>query len=129
VNFFEDPLTRTYDAIVVGSGATGGWAAKQLAEAGLEVALLEAGRDVSPREFTEHKSVFQLKYRDMYGAGEWRKRRPVQVQCYACTEYNYDWFVDDVDNHIAHLRESRSAGSACGSSAGEPCAGGARAIG
>ena len=47
--FFEDPLTRTYDAIVVGSGATGGWAAKQLAEAGLEVALLEAGRNVSPR--------------------------------------------------------------------------------
>lgn len=98
MKFFEDPLTRTYDAIVVGSGATGGWAAKQLAEAGLEVALLEAGRDVSPREFTEHKTVFQLKYRDTYGAGEWRKRRPVQVQCYACTEYNYDWFVDDVDN-------------------------------
>ncbi|MGA7315830.1 MAG: GMC family oxidoreductase, partial [Silvibacterium sp.] len=39
-----------------------------------------------------------LKYRDMAGAGEWRKRRSVQVQCYACTEYNYDWFVDDVDN-------------------------------
>lgn len=96
--FFVDPLTRTYDAIVVGSGATGGWAAKQLAEAGLEVALLEAGRDVSPREFTEHKPVFELKYRDMSGAGEWRKRRPVQIQCYACTEYNYDWFVDDVDN-------------------------------
>ncbi len=96
--FFEDPLTRTYDAIVVGSGATGGWAAKQLAEAGLEVALLEAGRNVSPREFTEHKPVFQLKYRDMAGAGDWRKRRSVQVQCYACTEYNYDWFVDDVDN-------------------------------
>jgi choline dehydrogenase-like flavoprotein len=96
--FFEDPLTRTYDAIVVGSGATGGWAAKQLAEAGLQVALLEAGRNVSPREFTEHKPVFELKYRDMSGAGEWRKRRAVQVQCYACTEYNYDWFVDDVDN-------------------------------
>ncbi len=96
--FFEDPLTRTYDAIVVGSGATGGWAAKQLAEAGLQVALLEAGRNVSPREFTEHKPVFQLKYRDMSGAGDWRKRRPVQVQCYACTEYNYDWFVDDVEN-------------------------------
>ena len=30
----EDPLQQTYDAVVVGSGATGGWAAKQLAEAG-----------------------------------------------------------------------------------------------
>jgi choline dehydrogenase-like flavoprotein len=102
VKFFsfpvEDPLTRTYDAIVVGSGATGGWAAKRLSEAGLEVAMLEAGRDVSPREFTEHKSVFELKYRNMRGAGDWRKTRPVQTQCYACTEYNYDWFVDDLEN-------------------------------
>ena len=95
---FEDPLTRTYDAIVVGSGATGGWAAKRLAEAGLEVALLEAGRNVSPREFTEHKPVFQLKHRNIAGAGDWRKTRPVQTQCYACTEYNYDWFVDDLEN-------------------------------
>jgi choline dehydrogenase-like flavoprotein len=98
VIFFDDPLTRTYDAIVVGSGATGGWAAKRLAEAGLEVALLEAGRDVSPREFTEHKPVFALPYRDVAGAGDWRKTRPVQLQCYACTEYNYDWFVDDFEN-------------------------------
>ena len=44
---FQDPLIRTYDAIVVGSGATGGWAAKRLSEAGLEVAVLEAGRNVS----------------------------------------------------------------------------------
>ena len=32
-----------FDAIVVGSGATGGWAAKELTEAGMRVALLEAG--------------------------------------------------------------------------------------
>ncbi|MGA7343210.1 MAG: GMC family oxidoreductase [Terracidiphilus sp.] len=94
----DDPLTRSYDAIVVGSGATGGWAAKRLSEAGLEVAVLEAGRDVSPKEFTEHKPAFELKYRDMAGAGAWRKTRPVQTQCYACTEYNYDWFVNDLEN-------------------------------
>ena len=34
-----------YDALVVGSGATGGWAAKQLTEAGMKVAVLEAGDD------------------------------------------------------------------------------------
>ena len=32
----QDVLQETYDAIVVGSGATGGWAAKRLSEAGLE---------------------------------------------------------------------------------------------
>lgn len=94
----EDPLTRSYDAIVVGSGATGGWAAKRLSEAGLQVALLEAGRNISPREFTEHKPVFELKHRNFSGAGDWRKTRQVQLQCYACTEYNYDWFVDDLEN-------------------------------
>ena len=94
----DDPLTRSYDAIVVGSGATGGWAAKRLSEAGLEVAVLEAGRNVSPKEFTEHKPAFELKYRNMAGAGAWRKTRPVQTQCYACTEYNYDWFVNDLEN-------------------------------
>ena len=56
---FADPLSQTYDVIVVGSGATGGWAAKRLSEAGIEVALLEAGRKVSPKEFTEHMPALQ----------------------------------------------------------------------
>ncbi len=87
---------QTYDAIVVGSGATGGWAAKRLAEAGVKVALLDAGRKVSPREFTEHLPAFALKYRNL--SPEVARRRPIQKQCYACMEYNYDWFVDDFDN-------------------------------
>ncbi len=92
----QDPLTQTYDAIVVGSGATGGWTAKRLSEAGLHVALLEAGRSVSPKEYTEHMPAFQLKYRNM--SRDIFKTRFIQKQCYACTEYNYDWFVDDVQN-------------------------------
>ena len=93
---FQDPSSETYDAIVVGSGATGGWAAKRLSEAGLKVALLEAGRNVSPTEFTEHMPAFRLKYRNM--SLDWLKSRPIQRQCYACMEYNYDWFVDDLQN-------------------------------
>lgn len=92
----QDPLQQTYDAIVVGSGATGGWAAKQLAEAGLKVALLEAGRAVSPKEFTEHMPSYKLKYRDH--SPEIVRTRPVQKQCYACMEYNYEWFVNDLEN-------------------------------
>ena len=96
VNFDTDPLTQTYDAIVVGSGATGGWAAKQLSEAGLKVALLEAGRAVSPKEFTEHMPGYKLKYRDH--SPEIVRTRPIQKQCYACMEYNYEWFVNDLEN-------------------------------
>ncbi len=92
----QDPLAQTYDAVVVGSGATGGWAAKQLAEAGLKVALLEAGRAVTPQEFTEHMPAYKLKYRDH--SPEIARTRPVQKQCYACMEYNYEWFVNDLEN-------------------------------
>ena len=41
---------KTYDAIVIGSGATGGWAAKQLCEGGMEVLMLDAGRMIDPVE-------------------------------------------------------------------------------
>lgn len=92
----QDPLAETYDAVVVGSGATGGWAAKQLAEAGLKIALLEAGRAISPTEFTEHMPAYKLKYRDH--SPEIARTRPVQKQCYACMEYNYEWFVNDLEN-------------------------------
>ncbi|MBV8515481.1 MAG: GMC family oxidoreductase, partial [Acidobacteria bacterium] len=95
-NFADDPLTKTYDAIVVGSGATGGWAAKQLSEAGLKVSLLEAGRAVTPAEFTEHTPAYKLKYRDH--DPEIARTRPIQKQCYACMEYNYTWFVNDLEN-------------------------------
>ena len=39
-------INQDFDAIVVGSGITGGWAAKELTEKGLKVLVLERGRDV-----------------------------------------------------------------------------------
>lgn len=86
---------HAYDVIVVGSGASGGWACKRLAEAGLKVALLEAGKPQSDGNFTEHKPAFELKYRDC--APEiLRKTRPIQSK-FACSEYNADWFVNDLE--------------------------------
>ncbi len=87
---------KIYDALVVGSGASGGWACKRLSEAGLKVALVDAGRQQSDRNFSEHMPKFQLKYRDM-APEVIRRTRPVQKDCYACMEYNYDWFCDDLD--------------------------------
>lgn len=51
------PQTESYDAIVVGSGITGGWAAKELTEEGLDTLVLERGRHVEHGEdyVTEHK--------------------------------------------------------------------------
>ncbi len=87
---------ENYDVIVVGSGASGGWAAKKLSESGLKVALVDAGHQQSDASFTEHEPAFKLKYRD--AAPELiRKTRPVQKDCYACMEYNYDWFCNDID--------------------------------
>ena len=90
-----DSSARTFDVIVVGSGASGGWAAKRLAEAGVQVALVDCGRPHGDETFSEHTSSFSLKYRDR--APETIKRtRPVQKDCYACMEYNYDWFANDL---------------------------------
>lgn len=91
------PRREIFDAIVVGSGATGGWAAKELTEAGMRVAVLEAGRNLVPEEdFTEHVLPYQVKYRGY--SPEMRRTRPIQSNFYACMEYNYDWFVNDLEN-------------------------------
>lgn len=90
-------LSKTvFDALVVGSGASGGWACKRLAEAGLKVALLDAGPPQSDKNFTEHMPAFQLKYRNL-APEVVRRTRPIQSQCYACTEYNYEWYCNDLD--------------------------------
>ncbi len=85
-----------YDVIVVGSGASGGWACKRLAEAGLKVALLEAGKPQSDTNFTEHKPAFELKYRNR-ATETLRKTRPVQSIFDVCNEYTKDWFVNDLE--------------------------------
>jgi choline dehydrogenase-like flavoprotein len=86
-----------FDAIVVGSGSTGGWAAKELTEAGLKVALLEAGPDLDPkREFNEHLASYEIKYRGQ--SPEIRSTRPIQSRNYACMEYNWKWYVNDYEN-------------------------------
>ncbi len=90
------PSTPQFDVIVVGSGASGGWAAKRLAEAGVKVALVDCGRPQRDEAFTEHVPSFELKYRDQANE-RIRRTRPVQKDCYACMEYNYHWFANDLE--------------------------------
>jgi choline dehydrogenase-like flavoprotein len=90
-----------YDAIIVGSGASGGWAAKVLSESGAHVLVLDCGRAQSDENFTEHIPVHRLPYRNLKFREAVspiiRQTRPVQGQCYACTEWNYEWFANDHD--------------------------------
>ncbi len=96
----------TYDAVIVGSGATGGVAAWQLAEAGLKVCVLEAGPKITDADFSEHVMPYDLKYRgnsSRYVGGipkspELMRNRPIQGLVYACRESNYEWFADDIRN-------------------------------
>lgn len=94
-------MAAKYDVIVVGSGASGGWAAKVLAESGLQVLVLDCGRAQTDADFREHEPVFRLKYRNVKFREAVspiiRQTRPVQGLCYACTEWNYQWFANDHD--------------------------------
>ena len=93
-------MVKVYDAIVVGSGATGGWAAKVMTEAGMDVLLLEAGRAFDEdKDYREHTLPHDLPLRGRDDPrNELLARRPRQLYCYACTEVNADFFIDDVDN-------------------------------
>lgn len=88
-----------HDAIIVGSGASGGWVAKELTEQGLRVLMLEAGPPRIPtRDFTEHVWPYQLKFRGLGDRKALLEKQPVQRLCYACDEYGHQFFVNDHEN-------------------------------
>jgi choline dehydrogenase-like flavoprotein len=92
-------LSHTYDAIVIGSGISGGWAAKELCEKGLKTLLLERGKDVvhlkdyptatkAPWEFPHH---LKMSHAD-------KTENPVVSRCYAYNESTEHFFVKDNDH-------------------------------
>jgi choline dehydrogenase-like flavoprotein len=91
--------TITYDAIVVGSGMTGGWAAKELTEKGLKTLVLEAGRPIVPeQDYVEHVPPWEMKFR---GLGDRRRQledQPIQSTCYACDEWSSKFFISDKEH-------------------------------
>jgi choline dehydrogenase-like flavoprotein len=90
---------NSFDAIVIGSGISGGWAAKELCEKGLKTLVLERGKDVvhlidyptatkNPWEFA-HRN--QMPY-------EILKENPVVSRCYAYGEATDHFFVKDTQH-------------------------------
>jgi glucoside 3-dehydrogenase (cytochrome c) catalytic subunit len=92
----EMPIRNSYDVVIVGSGASGGWVAKRLTEAGLRVAVLEAGRQLADADYREHVPAFKLPYHAM-SKQPLARQRPVQSGSYAVREWNASWFVNDID--------------------------------
>ena len=64
MNAQSKPHITEFDAIVIGSGITGGWAAKELCEAGLKVLMLERRRNVEHiKDYTtEHKAPWKMQF-------------------------------------------------------------------
>jgi choline dehydrogenase-like flavoprotein len=84
---------RTYDAIVIGSGASGGWAGKELCDRGLNTLILERGRDVKHvKDYpTAGKAPWQLEYR---GSVPYEKRKDFQV-ARNMREETFHWAIKD----------------------------------
>jgi choline dehydrogenase-like flavoprotein len=89
---------NTYDAIIVGSGISGGWAAKELCEKGLKVLLLERGGNVShPNYPTATKDLWEFPHR-LTITEEERKQHPIQTRHYSYKEDNKHFYINDLDN-------------------------------
>jgi choline dehydrogenase-like flavoprotein len=83
-------MPTTYDAIIVGSGACGSWAAMELTKAGMRVLMLEAGSHIEPARDFHHTFLYQLDYRGQGKPGFLRK--------YAGSERNYRIMLDNEEN-------------------------------
>lgn len=90
---------RTFDAIVIGSGISGGWAAKEFTEKGLKTLVLERGRDVKHLKDYPTTSQFpwEFPHRGQVPAAI-REANPSISRCYAYKEDAMHFFVKDNDH-------------------------------
>jgi choline dehydrogenase-like flavoprotein len=86
-----------YDAIVIGSGMSGGWAAKELSEKGLKTLVIERGKNTEHRVdyVGENRPTWETKFRDRVDPNLAKSEYPIQSQCYAFKEGTRNFFTND----------------------------------
>ena len=95
-----DPITtNSFDAIVIGSGMSGGWAAKELTDHGLKTLVLERGRDVKHiKDYpTTNKYPWEFEHQGQVPL-DIRQANPVVSRCYAFQEDAMHFFVKDTEH-------------------------------
>lgn len=90
---------ETYDAIVIGSGISGGWAAKELCEKGLKTLVLERGRDIQHNKDypTATKAPWEFKHRGEM-TKEFLQENPLISKAAGFSESTAHFFIEDKDH-------------------------------
>lgn len=93
-------VDNQFDAIVVGSGISGGWAAKELTEKGLKVLLLERGHNIEHiKDYAEqNKPVWEYPHRHYRPTKEMIEQYPKLKRDYPLNERNLSYWASDKDN-------------------------------
>src|SRR5690606_16127093 len=91
--------------IVVGSGISGGWAAKELCEKGLKTLVLERGRNVEHiKDYpTATMAPWEFKYRGWHSR-EMQEKHPIQRRCYALAAGTQHLCATDVENPYNEIK-------------------------
>ena len=97
--------SRDYDAIVVGSGISGGWAAKELTERGLRVLLLERGKNIEHIKDYHNATKPPWAYPHRGGrTKEMERRYPVLKRDFPLNEKNLDWWASDEESPYTEVK-------------------------
>jgi len=97
--------SNQYDAIVVGSGITGGWAAKELTEKGLRVLMLERGKNIE--HVKDYVNATKAPWEYPHRGGRtvaMEEAYPVLRRDYPLNEKNLDWWASDQDSPYTEIK-------------------------